>query len=135
MQILRKYKETILYLFFGGLSTVINILVYYITTRFFSFNIILANIFAWIIAVIFAFITNKFFVFESKDKEFSYVLREVSSFIGYRVLSLIVEMVMMNYMINILLINDFIVKIFTNIIIIILNYLFSKIFIFKQRDE
>ena len=130
---LQKYKETILYLIFGVLSTLINILVYFIASRVFYLNLIQSNMIAWVIAVIFAFVTNKFLVFQSKGLEKKVLLKEFSSFIGCRAFSCIVEIVLMYFMINLLKINDVIVKIITNIIVIIINYILSKILIFRKK--
>lgn len=130
---LRKYKETILYLVFGVLSTIVNILVYVLATRNLNFSFLISNWIAWIAAVIFAYITNKFFVFESNQTDIRFIVKEFGTFVSCRVLSGVVEMIIMFLMINLLLINDFIVKLVTNIIVIILNFLFSKLFIFKRN--
>lgn len=133
--IFKKHKETILYLFFGAFTTLVNIVSYLFFTRVISFNFMVANALAWIIAVLFAYITNKFFVFESKKITFIFLMKEFLSFIGFRLLSGLVEMIMLYIMINLLLINDFLTKIITNIIVIILNYIFSKMLIFKNTNS
>lgn len=132
MDILKKYKESIMYLIFGILTVIINISSYIFITRILKLEFLTANIIAWIIAVIFAYTTNKLYVFQSKttNKE---LIKEFSSFVSCRVLSLLLEMILMYIMIDIMFINDFIVKIFTNIIVIVLNYILSKIIIFKKK--
>ncbi|WP_131026731.1 GtrA family protein, partial [Clostridioides difficile] len=87
---------------------------------------------AWIIAVLFAYVTNKFFVFESKRIEIKFLFKEFLSFVSFSLLSGFVEMLIMYVMIDLLFVNDVIVKIFTNIVVIVLNYLFSKMIIFKN---
>ncbi|UWD49986.1 GtrA family protein [Clostridioides difficile] len=130
--IFKRHKETILYLFFGAFTTLVNIVSYLFFTRVISFNFMIANAFAWIIAVLFAYVTNKFFVFESKKVEIKFLFKEFLSFVGFRLLSGIIEMVIMYIMIDLLFVNDIIVKVFTNVVVIVLNYLFSKMIIFRK---
>lgn len=129
--ILKKHRETILYLFFGAFTTLVNIVSYLFFTRVILFNFMVANALAWILAVLFAYVTNKFFVFESKRIEIRFVFKEFLSFVSFRLLSGVVEMLIMYVMIDLLFVNDVIVKIFTNIVVIVLNYLFSKMIILK----
>jgi putative flippase GtrA len=133
MEMFQKYKETILYLVFGVLSTLINIGTYAFCTRVLGINYYISNIIAWLVAVIFAYITNKFYVFESKSIEYKYVIKELLSFMSCRVLSGVIELILMFIMLNLLLINDFIVKIITNIVVVILNFIFSKLIVFKNE--
>ncbi|VIF71476.1 membrane protein, GtrA family [Clostridioides difficile] len=131
--ILKKHRETILYLFFGAFTTLVNIVSYLFFTRVILFNFMVANALAWILAVLFAYVTNKFFVFESKRIELRFLFKEFFSFVSFRLLSGVVEMLIMYVMIDLLFVNDVIVKIFTNIVVIVLNYLFSKMIIFKNK--
>ncbi|TQX31955.1 GtrA family protein [Clostridioides difficile] len=133
--ILKKYKETILYLFFGAFTTLVNIVSYLFFTRVISFNFMVANALAWILAVLFAYVTNKFFVFESKNTNFIFLVKELLTFIGLRFISGLVEMIIMYVMVDLLFINDFLTKIATNIIVIVLNYIFSKLLIFKKTNN
>ncbi|HFL3520782.1 TPA: GtrA family protein [Clostridioides difficile] len=132
--ILKKHKETILYLFFGAFTTLVNIVSYLFFTRVILFNFMVANTFAWILAVLFAYVTNKFFVFESKRIEIRFVFKEFLSFVSFRLLSGVVEMLIMYVMIDLIFVNDIIVKVFTNIVVIVLNYLFSRNIIFKTQN-
>ncbi len=133
MEIFQKYKETILYLIFGVLTTLINIATYAFCTRILDVNYYISNIIAWFVAVLFAYITNKFYVFESKSIEYKYVIKEMLSFMSCRVLSGVIELVLMFVMLNLLLINDFIVKVITNIVVIIINFILSKLIVFKNK--
>ncbi len=133
--ILKKHKETILYLFFGAFTTLVNIVSYLFFTRVISFNFMVANALAWILAVLFAYVTNKFFVFESKNTNFIFLVKELLTFIGLRFISGLVEMIIMYVMVDLLFINDFLTKIATNIIVIVLNYIFSKLLIFKKTNN
>ena len=131
--ILKKHRETILYLFFGAFTTLVNIVTYLLFTRVILFNFMVANALAWILAVLFAYVTNKFFVFESKRIEIKFLFKEFLSFVSFRLLSGVVEMLIMYVMIDLLFVNDIIVKAFTNIVVIVLNYFFSKMIIFKNK--
>lgn len=133
LEILRKYKEEILYLFFGVLSTIVNVGIYFIATRVFGINYLVSNIIAWFFAVIFAYITNKFLVFEVKNVEINFLIREFLSFINCRIVSGVTEILLIYIMVEILCINDFIVKIITNIVVVVLNFIFSKLIIFKKK--
>ena len=126
-----KYKEGLLYLFFGGCTTLINILSFALF-RFFRVGTYISNGIAWVIAVLFAFITNKLFVFESKGKTKKETCREGIFFFGFRLLSLVIDMGIMYVLIDVLNCHDILSKIISNIIVIILNYVFSKLFIFKK---
>ena len=126
-----KLREVISYLFFGVLTTVINIFCFYLFDKF-GVNIYISNFFAWFISVLFAFITNKLFVFESRNKTKKVLMMETISFFIFRVLSLGIDMLGMYLLISILVCNKIISKILMNVIVIITNYLFSKIFIFKK---
>lgn len=131
----KKNKEVINYLIFGGLTTVVNFVVYFIAHNILSIDEIISNIIAWFLAVLFAYVTNKIFVFESKKNSFNAILYEISSFFACRVFSGIVETGLFALMIKKLMINDYISKIVTQIIVIILNYIFSKLIIFKKKEE
>ncbi|WP_092923869.1 GtrA family protein [Romboutsia hominis] len=133
MDILKKYRESIMYLVFGGLTVGVNIATYVGLTRIIELNYMVANIIAWIVAVIFAYITNKFFVFESNNTELKFLIKEFTSFVSCRLLSGVMEMILMYVMIDMMGINDFITKIFTNILVIVLNYVLSKVIIFKKQ--
>lgn len=133
IKLTKEYKETISYLIFGILSTIVNIATYVFFSRIIKINFMVSNIIAWFVAVIFAYITNKFFVFESKNINIKFILKEITSFMSLRILSGLTELILMYIMINIMLINDFIVKIITNIVVVILNFIFSKLIIFKNK--
>lgn len=132
MILFEKYKQTILYLIFGVLSTIVNIVTYVVCTRNLNIEFLISNWIAWIAAVLFAYITNKFFVFESKKTNIKFLIKEFSSFVSCRILSGIIEMILMYVMISLMSLNDFIVKIITNVVVVILNFIFSKLIIFKK---
>lgn len=128
-----KYKEQISYLFFGVITTVVNFIVYFALTNVFNINELVSNSFAWIASVLFAFVTNKLFVFDSKNTDQKTLVREVFGFAGARIVSFGIETVIMYIGINLLLINDVFVKVFTNVLVIIINYILSKLIVFKKK--
>lgn len=129
-----KYKEGLLYLFFGACSTFINIFTFFICRQF-KLSIYVSNIIAWIVAVIFAFITNKLIVFGSKNMDKKVVIKETVGFFIARVISLGIDMGLIHLMIDVMKIHEIISKVISNIVVIIVNYLFSKLFIFKKEKK
>lgn len=128
----KKSKEIVSYIFFGALTVFINIIGYWIFYEYLNFTLLLSNTLAWIVAIIFAFITNKLFVFNSKTATKVQFFKEISSFFIFRLLSYLIDMSMMLFMVTSLRINDMISKIIVNIVVIIFNYVASKLFIFKK---
>lgn len=135
ISMIKKYKEIILYLIFGVLTTIVNILTYIIFAKVFNFDYLISNLIAWILSVLFAYITNKIYVFESKNNEKKMIIFEIISFFSFRVLSGIIDMTFMYIFVSLLAFNDSLMKIITNIIVVILNYIFSKLFIFNKKDK
>ena len=134
INIYNKYREVINYLIFGFLTTVISLLVYYILvfTIIDPHNPILlqvANIISWIVGVIFAYVTNRRYVFNSKNQN---KVKEASKFVIARIITLIMDMLIMFIGVTILKYNDKIIKIISQILVIVSNYLFSKIIVFKK---
>lgn len=127
-----KYREVLMYLVFGALSTVVNIVSFYILDKL-GVSLYINNFISWALSVIFAFVTNKLVVFESKSSDKKDLVREASSFVLARVFSLIVDMLCISLFINVLHIGKMISKIISNVIVIIINYVFSKLFIFKKK--
>ncbi len=133
LELYKKYKEIINYLIFGVLTTVVSIGTYALFTKLFSINYLVSNILSWILAVLFAFITNKLFVFESKSKDKKQVTKEMINFFFFRIISLGIEMIIMYTFVDLLSINDLITKVIAQIIVILSNYIFSKVFVFKKN--
>lgn len=156
-----KYKEIILYIIFGVLTTLVNWAVYAATIPLFSaafngenvmwtvfgrditydaFAMLLANIIAWIAGVAFAFVTNKLFVFESKSWKPSVALKEFWLFVAARLITGVMEWFLPSLLFSIGLdqsilgIKGFAAKLVVSIIVIILNYVFSKLIIFRKKD-
>lgn len=128
----KKYEEIINYLFMGGCTTIVSIGTYAICTSLFNIHYQVSNVISWVFAVAFAFITNKLFVFKVKDN--NNLLHEIYQFVKFRILSLIIDMLCMYVLVDLFSINDIISKILVQIIVVVLNYVFSKLFIFKKKD-
>ena len=129
-----EYKEVINYLVFGGLSTVVNFVSYFIFARIVSIEEVTSSGLSWFCAVLFAYITNKLFVFESKTNNKKDFFKEIVYFFACRILSgILCDVGTFALMINVFGINDIIAKIVTQIMVIILNYVFSKVIIFKKK--
>ena len=153
-------REIITYVIFGVLTTVVNLIAFYITKKIFIsigwdgvFNALFtsagsekilallgkgtdyldATVIAWVVAVIFAFVTNKLIVFESKSWKPSVAGKEFAGFIGARIFSLLVELLFMFISVTLLSINEFIAKLFVQFVVVVLNYIFSKLLIFKNK--
>lgn len=125
-------KETILYLIFGVLTTAVNIISYRICTIS-NIDYKIATIIAWCLSVAFAYITNKFFVFESKSFKFDILIKEILAFVVCRIFSGICDLAFMVFAVEIIGINDFISKIITNVFVVVINYIASKLFIFRKK--
>ena len=133
-ELYKKYKEIINYLIFGGLSTVVNIVSYFIFARMIGVEEVISSALSWFCAVLFAYITNKLFVFESKTETRKQFFKEMVSFFSCRILSgALCDVGIFALMINVFKINDVIAKIVTQVLVIVLNYVFSKLIIFKKK--
>lgn len=130
-----KYKEIINYLIFGILTTIVSLLTYYLLVLTIlnpnnAIELQIANIISWIISVTFAYITNRIYVFNSKDKN---ITKEIIKFYSSRLTTLFLDMALMFIFVSKLNFNDKIIKILVQIIVIILNYILSKILVFKKK--
>lgn len=128
-----KYKSIFFYLVFGVGTTVVNIVSYALFARICGFDTIVSNIFAWIFAVAFAYITNKLWVFESKCTEIKEIIDELIKFVSCRLLTGIFDLLIMYVFVELLSFNDIVIKCISNIIVIILNYVASKILVFRKK--
>jgi putative flippase GtrA len=126
-----KCREVLSYLFFGFLTTLVNMFIFFLL-RHFNIHLYLSNLIAWIGSVLFAFITNKLYVFGSKSKDKKKSAKELILFFICRIISLGADMGAMYLLIQVINSSEIFGKIMTNILVIILNYLFSKLFVFKK---
>lgn len=137
LNIYHKYEEIINYLIVGLLTTVVSLVTYFVCTSTFlnpqnKIELQVANIISWIFAVTFAYFTNRIFVFKSKEKN---VIKEASTFVGSRILSLLMDMFTMFIIVSVLHLNDKIGKLVSQVIVTIANYVLSKIFVFKKKSK
>ncbi|MBQ7699300.1 MAG: GtrA family protein [Clostridia bacterium] len=136
---IKKHKEVVLYVVFGGLTTLVNYLVFYPLVNIpgmqdnVSWWTLVVNVIAWVAAVAFAYVTNKFFVFQSKDKSGKTVFREIVSFVGARVASLLIEEAILALFVTVLHFNENLIKLIASIGTVIINYFFSKFVIFRKK--
>lgn len=127
--LLKQYREIIAYLIFGVLTTLVNIVVYFVASNLLGVNYLISNFLAWFISVLFAYITNRAYVFESTSSQF---IKEAIKFFGSRLTTGLIDMGLMWLLVSFTPINDILIKILVNIIVIVLNYIFSKLFVFKE---
>ena len=131
--LLKKYRGLILYAVFGALTTAINIAVYALCYRALRLPNVPSNVIAWILAVLFAFVTNKLYVFESKSLDRGTVLRELVSFVSARLATGLLDLAVMFVGVDVLHGPDLVFKVSSNVIVIILNYVLSKLIVFRKK--
>ncbi|MBE6671043.1 MAG: GtrA family protein [Ruminococcaceae bacterium] len=135
LSIYQKNKHIITYLVFGVLTTAVDFVSYIILANTFSINENIANILSQVIAIIFAFVTNKLFVFEDKNLKLKHLLTQFTKFASLRLVTLVLNSAMFFVMVDLCSINDLISKIVIAVIVIILNYIFSKLIVFKKAKQ
>lgn len=131
--LLNKYRNIIVYLFFGALTTAVSWLIYFPLHNITGVSATVSNAISWAGSVAFAFLTNKPFVFQSHDWSAKTVFPELVKFIGCRVGSGAAETVVLLLTVDILHWNGNIMKIATSVLVVVLNYVGSKLVVFKNR--
>ena len=131
--ILNNHRQILLYLVFGGLTTAVNYVVYFPLFYWVQLSAALSNIIAWVAAVIFAFITNKPFVFRSHDWSLPVVLPEFGKFVGCRVGSGLLETAVIFLTVDVMHLNGNVIKIVVSVFVVILNYVASKLVVFRKK--
>ena len=134
-KIIIKYKSIIAYLFFGVLTTLINWGSYFLCYNIVQIPNVPSTIIAWILAVAFAFITNKIWVFGSKSFNGKVLLYEIWTFLAARLITGILDVVIMYFAVDVFAMNSTVWKLISNIIVIVLNYIFSRLIIFKKENS
>ena len=132
MDLIKKYKDVIPYLFFGVCTTLVNIGGYWICAHFFHIGTMSSTVIAWILAVLFAYFTNRKWVFNSDASSAEEIAKEVASFFGCRLATGVIDWAMMLVFVTLLGLNDVVIKTVANIVVIVLNYVASKLIIFKK---
>ena len=130
-----KYKMMILYVVFGAMATFVNMAAYYFCYNLLGIPNVPSVIIAWVLAVIFAFFTNKLWVFESKSMAPEVLKHEIPAFFGARLLTGLLDIGIMYLAVDVLHWNATLWKLISNVIVIILNYLASKLVIFRKKEN
>ena len=144
-----KYKELIIYGIFGVGTTLVNFLTYELFNMLLGVDLYwVSNIIAWFVSVVFAYVTNKLFVFESKKWDIGLVLKEASSFFAARVFSLLVEQMGLVALVDLAGMKDIswqvlgftlggetLAKVVLAVVVVVLNYIFSKLVVFRKKDK
>ena len=130
----RKYKDMLWYVIFGGLTTLVNLAAYYILTRVTGTTVLWSTFLAWWIAVSFAYLTNRVLVFHSQNKRIHAILLEFAFFIACRLLTGAMDMGIMYLFVDRLGFSDLYIKIASNILVILGNYIASRLLIFKKHN-
>ena len=128
----KKNKSVILYLVFGVATTVVNIISYYLFYEILRISNLISTVIAWFFSVLFAYITNKKYVFESKVLGIKEWLREIIAFFSCRIATGVMDAIIMVITVDYLQQNSMFWKIISNVLVIIVNYIASKYLIFKR---
>ena len=131
--LLKRYREVIFYLVFGVLTTLVNIVCYYLLARVGGLDVTFSTAVAWVVSVIFAYLTNRKWVFQSKAAGAKSVLYEIGTFFGGRAFSGLLDVGIMFLFVEVLNWNDMLIKICSNVIVVILNYIISKLIVFRKK--
>lgn len=126
---MRLDRELFLYVVFGTFTFFVNLITYFLFESVLGINYLISNVLAWFFSVLFAYVTNRIWVFESKSPD---ILKEMALFFGGRIFSGVVDTALMYLFIDVLVIGDVISKIVVQVIVIVLNYVFSKLIVFKD---
>ncbi len=129
----RKYEEGINYLIFGFLAFVLNYVLYFLFSSAMQMHYMAATALSWVLTVVFAYWTNRTFVFKSKNKDAQSLGKEFLSFIGARVATEVLELALMFLMVDCVELNEYLSKFACQVIVIVANYFLSKLWIFKEK--
>ena len=132
-QLYEKYKDLIPYAFFGVLTTVVNTVVYWLCAHPLGMPVVPSTVIAWFLAVLFAYLTNRKWVFHSEAVTRREKVREILSFYGCRLATGVIDWLCMYVFVDLFHLNDVAVKVAVNILVIILNYIASKLLVFKKK--
>ena len=140
-KLLERYHEIVMYVIFGVATTLVNWLSYSLLMRGTQLPLAVNNAIAWLISVIFAYFTNKLWVFESKIWKGSTIIKELGLFFGARILSGVFEMIAVPALVyfgidqTLFGVEGFLAKILTSVVVVVLNYVFSKLMIFRKNEK
>lgn len=132
-ELFHKYYDIIVYLVFGVLTTVVNYIVYLPCYNLLGLSAAVSNAVAWVFAVAFAYVTNKPFVFRSHDWSWKVVFPELTKFVACRVASGVMETAILFVTVDLLFWDGNMMKLITSVLVVILNYVASKLLVFKNK--
>lgn len=130
-ELYKKYKEQINYIVVGGMTTLVNFVIYAID-MYFGMDMMINLVVSWVVAVIFAYVTNRIIVFESKENN---ILHEFTKFVSSRIASLLIEMLLMKICVDFIGIKEYFAKVGVAIIVVIVNYVLSKLWVFSKNND
>ncbi|KMK52660.1 MULTISPECIES: GtrA family protein [Fructobacillus] len=131
----KKYEETVLYLFFGGATFVVSVVTYALFSAVLHWTYTLAYVVSWFLAVFFAYVTNRIWVFKSEMRNKAGLFREIWQFYLARIVTGVIGWLILMFGVNLLHQNDLIWNGIQNVFVIISNYVLSKLYIFKEVEE
>ncbi len=131
-ELYEKYKDVILYIFFGVCTTIANVAAYWFLARLLGWGVMLSTVAAWSLAVLLAYLTNRKWVFGSGAKGVKEIAKEITSFFICRLVTGVIDWGCMYFFVGMLQWNDVMIKFGANVVVISLNYIASKLFIFKK---
>lgn len=131
----KNFKEITAYLIFGVLTTIVNIAVYWLAAHPLGIGTVPSSVIAWIAAVLFAYVTNRIWVFHSETTGTSGIIREMTYFFSARLATGVIDWVFMYVTVDLLGFNDVYMKVIANVIVVILNYVASKLLIFRKSEK
>lgn len=134
-ELFEKYKDLIPYVIFGVLTTIVNYASYWLFAHPLGCGTVFSTAVAWLLSVLFAYVTNRRWVFHSTARGAKAVGKEFAAFLAARISTGLLDMLVMYVFVDVLGWNDMIMKLASNVIVVILNYIFSKFFIFKKKEE
>lgn len=132
LDIYRNHKSVILYIFFGGLTTVVSIGSFVLCDSVLHIDPLLANLISWVCAVSFAYVTNRIWVFDSQAKGAG-VIKEIFTFFGGRLFTLGLEELLLLVFVTLLQFNSTVIKLIAQIVVLVLNYVISKLLVFRKK--
>ncbi len=135
IKLVKKYQSLLMYGIFGVLTTIVNIAVYYVCYHVLTMSNLVSTAIAWFLAVVFAFFTNKIWVFDSKSFETTLLVHELTAFFSCRIITGLLDMIIMYIAVDKMLWNEMLWKAISNVLVIILNYIASKLIIFSNAEE
>lgn len=132
VKLYKKYRELVWYVICGGMTTVVNIVTYGVCADILGIHYLVSNFIAWVLSVLFAYVSNRTLVFKSKKRGASAIFREFTLFVSGRLMSMAGDMIIMFLCVSVAMLPGIVAKILSNIFVMIFNYVFSKLIIFRK---